>query len=72
MDAFFATVGLGEAAGAEVGQLEPGTGTVAAVPVQPEPAGSSLALTIDVTAIATVGLVLAFSYGIVKTFRDKP
>ena len=72
MDVFFATVGLVEAVGAEVGQLEQGTEAVAAVPVQPESASSGLAVTIDVTAIATVGLVLAFSYGIVRTFRDKP
>ena len=37
----------------------------------PGPSGGELALTIDVTTIATVGIVLAFSYGIVKTFRDQ-
>ena len=54
-----------------VGQAESPTQTMAGVTAGPSPPGSGLALTIDVTTIATVGLVLAFSYGIVKTFREK-
>ena len=33
--------------------------------------GSSLNLSIDITTIATVGIVLAFSYSIIKSFREK-
>ena len=44
---------------------------IAAVPAGPSPPGGGLALTIDVTTIATVGLVLAFTYRIVRTFREK-
>ena len=53
------------------GQPELLTRSMAEMPAGPSPPGSGLALTIDVTTIATVGLVLAFSYSIVKTFRDK-
>ena len=75
MDNVFATATAADAeqpaTPVPAGQPESPTQTIVAVPAGPSSPGSGLALTIDVTTIATVGLVLAFSYSIVKTFRDK-
>jgi len=74
MDDFLATVIPDEsgqsATAVPAGHPEPPTQAIAAVPASPGLPGNGLALTIDVTTIATVGLVLAFSYSIVQTFRE--